>query len=59
MKPKSRSELEQKASIIFQDLEKMYRTCEILYIISELTKTTSLVMLQRELEVAGNEQTTI
>jgi len=50
MKPKSRSELEQKASFIFQDLEKTYRACEILYIISELTKTTSLVVLQTELE---------
>ena len=59
MKPKSRSELEQKASFIFQDLEKTYRTCEILYIISELTKTTSLVVLQRELEVALDEQNTI
>jgi hypothetical protein len=52
MKPKSRSELEQKASFIFPDLEKTHRTCEILYIISELTKTTSLVVLQRELEAA-------
>jgi len=52
MKPKSRSELEQRASSIFQDLEKTYRTCEILYILSELTKTASLVVLQREQEEA-------
>ena len=48
MKPKSRSELEQKALSIFQDLEKSYRPCEAVYIISELTKTMSLVMLQNE-----------
>ena len=48
MAAKSRSELQQKASFIFQDLEKDYRPCETIYIISELTKTMSLVMLQRE-----------
>jgi len=59
VKPKSRSELEQKASFIFQDLEKTYRPCEMLYIMSELTKTMSLVMLQREQEVSQDEQTKI
>jgi hypothetical protein len=50
MKPKSGTELQQKASFIFQDLEKNYRPCEALYILSELAKTLSLVMLQRERE---------
>ncbi len=49
MKPKSRSELQQAASNVFQDLEKQYRMCEMVYIVSELTKTMSLAMLQREL----------
>ena len=49
MRIKSRSELEQKASSIFQDLEKTYMPCEAVYIISELTKRASLAMLQREL----------
>jgi len=48
MKVKSRAVLQQKASFIFQDLEKNFRPCETVYIISELTKTMSLVMLQRE-----------
>jgi len=52
MKPKSRSELQQTASNVFQDLEKQYRICEMLYIVSELTKTMSLLMLQREQEAA-------
>ena len=50
MKPKSRSELQQAASNVFQDLEKQYRMCEMVYIVSELTKTMSLAMLQREQE---------
>jgi hypothetical protein len=50
MKTKSRSELQQAASNVFQDLENQYRMCEMLYIVSELTKTMSLVMLQREEE---------
>jgi hypothetical protein len=50
MKVKSRSELEQKASFIFQDLEQNFRPCETLYILSELAKTLSLVMLQKEQE---------
>jgi hypothetical protein len=48
MKTKSRGELQQAASNVFQDLEKQYKTCEMLYIVSELTKTMSLVMLQKE-----------
>jgi len=50
MKVKSKNELEQKASFIFQDLEQNYRPCETLYILSELTKTMSLVILQGERE---------
>ena len=50
MSVKSKTELQQKASFIFQDLEKQYRPCEAIYIISELMKTMSLVMLQSELE---------
>jgi len=50
MKTKSRSVLQQEASNIFQDLETKYRPCEMLYIVSELTKTMSLAMLQREQE---------
>ena len=47
MKVKSRSQLQQAAANIFQGLEKDYQSCEIVYIISELLKTMSLVMLQR------------
>jgi len=50
MKTKSRSVLQQEASNIFQDLEAKYQPCEMLYIVSELTKTMSLAMLQREQE---------
>jgi hypothetical protein len=50
MKPKSRNVLQQEASNIFQDLEAKYQPCEMLYIVSELTKTMSLAMLQRERE---------
>ena len=52
MKPKGRSVLQQEASNIFQDLETKFRPCEMLYIVSELTKTMSLAMLQREQEEA-------
>jgi hypothetical protein len=48
MKVKSRNELQQKASFIFQDLERNYRPCETLFILSELAKILSLVMLQKE-----------
>jgi hypothetical protein len=48
MKPKSRSVLQHEASSIFQELETKYQPCEMLYIVSELTKTMSLAMLQRE-----------
>jgi hypothetical protein len=50
MKIKPKSELQQAASNIFHDLETNYRPCETIYIISELMKTMSLVMLQSELE---------
>lgn len=55
MKIKSRPELEQKASFIFQDLERNYSPCETVYILSELTKTMSLVMLKREQEVEEHD----
>jgi len=48
MRVKGKDELEQKASFIFQELEREYRACETVYIISQLTKTMSLVMLQKE-----------
>jgi len=51
MKPKNRSVLQHEASSIFQDLETKYQPCEMLYIVSELMKTMSLAMLQREQEV--------
>lgn len=44
MKNKTRSELEQKASFIFQDLEANFKTCESLYILSEVQKILSLAM---------------
>ena len=52
MKTKSKTELEQKASFIWQDLEKTCRPCETAYILAELTKTLSLVMRQKELREA-------
>ena len=45
MKVKSRQKLEETASFIFQDLEKDYLPCETAFIISELAKTLSFVML--------------
>ena len=50
VKPKSRSVLQQEASNIFQNLEAKYQPWEMLYIVSELTKTMSLAMLRREQE---------
>jgi|GEM_PF-743923 len=50
MKPKSRSELEQAASNMFEYLDEAFQPCEALYIVSELTNKMSLAMLQRELE---------
>lgn len=50
MKPKGKGELEQAALNIFHDLEQKYRPCETVYILSELAKTLSLVMLQNEQE---------
>lgn len=51
MQVRPASELRQKASAIFEELDKDYRPCEALYIISELTKMQSLAMLQREQEL--------
>lgn len=48
MKIKSKNALEQEAMFTFQRWEKVYRPCETLYILSELAKTLSLVMLQQE-----------
>lgn len=50
MKVKSRGQLQQAASNVFQDLEKNYRPCEVVYIISELLKIMSLAMLQQQEE---------
>jgi hypothetical protein len=50
MRVKSRTELEQKASFIVQDLERNYRPCETLCILSEVAKILSLVMLLTEQE---------
>ena len=47
-KIKSKTELQNEATFIFQRLEKDFKPCEALYILSELAKTLSLVMLQRE-----------
>lgn len=51
MKVKSGKELEKEARRIFVYLEKGYKPCEALYVVSELTKIMSLAMLQRENEV--------
>jgi hypothetical protein len=48
MKTKSKTELEQRASFIWQDLEKDLKPCEALYVLSEVAKILSLVMLQKE-----------
>ena len=45
MKVKSRSQLQQAATNIFQDLEKNYQPCEIVYIISELLSVNPLMKL--------------
>jgi hypothetical protein len=50
MKVKSRGQLQQVANNIFQDLERSYRPCEVVYIISELLKILSLVMLRQQEE---------
>jgi hypothetical protein len=47
---KSRSELEGTATLMFESLKDDFKPCEIVYIISELTKRQSLAMLQREQE---------
>jgi hypothetical protein len=48
MKIKSKQALQQKANFLFQDLEKEYKPCEALYVLSEVAKILSLVMLQKE-----------
>ena len=45
MKVKSRSQLQQAATNIFQDLEKNYQPCEIVFIISELLSVNPLMKL--------------
>jgi hypothetical protein len=50
VKPKSAKQLVQEASNIFQHLEKKYRPCETVFILSEVLKILSLVMLQQEVE---------
>lgn len=47
---KSRSELEGTAALIFETLERDFKPCEVVYILSELTRRQSLAMLQRERE---------
>jgi hypothetical protein len=49
MRVRDKDKLQQKASFIFQDLEREYQACEMVYIISQLTETMSLVMLQKEM----------
>jgi len=48
MKVKSKNQLEEKASFIFQDLEMNFRPCEALYILSEIQKIMSLMLLRQE-----------
>ena len=50
MKIKSKQALQQKANFLFQDLEKDHKPCEVIYIVSEMMKTLSLVMLQNMAE---------
>jgi len=54
MKVKSRSELEGTAALIFETLERDFKPCEVVYILSELTRRQSLAMLQREQEGGEN-----
>ena len=50
MKTKSKTELQNEATFTFQRWEALYRPCEVVYILSELAKTLSLVMLRRDQE---------
>jgi hypothetical protein len=48
MNIKSRSELEGTALLLFNELGHGFRPCEVVYILSELTKLQSLAMLRGE-----------
>jgi|EPASupsiteSAE347_1022098.scaffolds.fasta_scaffold00433_50 hypothetical protein len=48
MKVKSKTELEGTAALLFATIEHGFRPCEIVYIISELTRLQSLAMLRKE-----------
>ena len=52
MKVKSRSKLESDAKELWVMLQADYQPCEVVYVISELTRRASLSMLQRESERA-------
>jgi hypothetical protein len=58
MQVRPASELRQKASALFEELDKNYRPCEALYILSEMMKMQSLAMLQREREEAISDTLT-
>ncbi len=49
MKIKPRSKLESDAKELWEMLQADYQPCEIVYVISDLTKRASLAMLQREM----------
>jgi len=46
MKIKSRSKLESDAEALWEMFQADYQPCEIVYVISELTRRASLAMLQ-------------
>jgi len=48
MKLKSRSTLEANAKELWEILQADYQPCELVYVISELTRRASLDMLQRD-----------
>ncbi|MHC1688008.1 MAG: hypothetical protein AB9879_09915 [Methanothrix sp.] len=50
MKIKPRSKLESDAEELWEMLQADYQPCEVVYVISELTRRASLDMLQREKE---------
>lgn len=48
VKIKSRKALEEYSSFMFQDMDqKGFKPCEVLYVLSEIQKTLSLVMLSK------------
>lgn len=47
MKVKSAKELQQKARLIFSELDETYLLCEGLFIVSELVKMQSIALLER------------